>query len=286
MSFLLCGQTDSGKSTIAGHLLYKVGFFPEPENTGKSRWSSLLDICEDEKEFGKTKTHEYSDYEFTYNDKKFTLIDTPGHLIYIREMIAALYSRPIDLIVLVISSIKDEFDSSFEKGTVKEDLLLARSVGCDNLLVCWNKTDVEKATVEMKECVEKWCKKLRYKNIHHLDVSGYNGDNLLNILDYIEERKMSEVELKSSTSDKIDIKCAFYLPLGTVVSAGFICILHHISGEYEIEITKLMGKRMIIGSGDCLDVKVKLNKKLNFTQGDKIILRKDKNTIGYGKINL
>lgn len=285
MSFLLCGQTDAGKSTIAGHLLCKVGLFEEPRDSGRSKWSSLLDIYEDEKEFGKTKTHEYSDYDFNYNDRNYTLIDTPGHLIYIREMISALFSKPIDLIVLVISSLEEEFNTSFIKGTVKEDLLLARSVGCDKLLICWNKCDLNKCSVEMKESLENWCKKLRYKRIDHLDVSGYHGDNILNILDYVDERKVVDVSLDEFVEDKLKLNCALYLPGGVVLSSGFICIMHHINGEYEIEVKNITSKKkIIIGSGEVCEMVVKTDRKLKFSKGDKIILRKDKNTIGYGKI--
>ncbi len=72
-------------------------------------------------------------------------------------MISAVHSIPIDLIIL-ISSIKDEYEISFDKGTVKEDILLTRSVGCDRLLVLWNKCDIVKAITEMKEVLYKWCK--------------------------------------------------------------------------------------------------------------------------------
>lgn len=289
MSFLLLGQTDSGKSTIAGHLLYKCGYFREvDENKGKSRWSALLDTCEEEQEHGKTKTHEFSFYDFSFENKDYTLIDTPGHLLYIRTLIEGLFSRKIDVVCLVISSVKDEFDLSFQRGTVKEDLLLARSVGCCNLAVLWNKRDIETKIIDMQNELEDYIKKLRYKNIQHYDISGFNGDGITDFLSFVDENKTSITYEQKSIQEKsqnVNIQCAFYIPKmsGIVITKGFFCVLHHISGEYECEIVK-MDKKIVISDSVC-KVSLKLNKNITFTKGDKVIFRKDTYTIGYGMIN-
>jgi len=304
MSFLLLGQTDAGKSTIAGHVLYKCGFFREVDETkGKSKWSYLLDTCEEERESGKTKTHEFSFYDFTFNDKNFTLIDTPGHLLYIRTLIEALFSRKINTICLVISSIKDEFNLSFERGTVKEDLLLARSVGCSNLVVLWNKTDIENRDEEMEKSLNLYIKKLRFKNFKHYNVSGLKGENITQFLHFVkecEECEQSErcedwkenkgnekaiiVREEQFSKSIISLDTAFYIPKNSniVISKGFLGILHHKSGEFEFEIKK-MNKKLLIGDG-LLKIDISLNKKINYKKGDKIIFRKDTYTIGYGCI--
>ena len=293
MAFLLLGQTDAGKSTVAGHLLYKVGFFNKlNDSLGKTKYSSLLDIFEEEQEQGKTKTHEFSHHKFQYDNKEYTLIDTPGHLIYIRALIEGLYSTKINLIVLVISSIADEFTSSFERGTVKEDLLLARSIGCSNLLVLWNKIDLIETHTHSKDnqnLLDAYVKKLRYKRINHLDVSGWTGENLLNMLSYIESNNIISDEEKKDEGNGVELKltCAFYLPENEklVITRGFICILHHKSGEYEMEIKRINGKtKIIITDMQCI-IDVKLNKPMIYSMQDKIIMRKNKYTIGYGFIS-
>lgn len=82
-TFTLIGHVDFGKSTLAGHLLYKCGVFTDEDvqeikrKTKKDKWSYLLDIDSTERERG--KTHEMSKNEFCYNGNKFCLIDTPGH---------------------------------------------------------------------------------------------------------------------------------------------------------------------------------------------------------------
>jgi sulfate adenylyltransferase subunit 1 (EFTu-like GTPase family) len=306
MSFLLLGQTDAGKSTIAGHLLHLVGVFEKVNHElGKHKYSILLDTCEEEQESGKTKTHDYSYYDFEYapansSTKNYTLIDTPGHLLYIRTLINGLYnpkgtSGKIDLIVLVISSISDEFESSFNRGTVKEDLLLARSVGCSNLLVAWNKTDIVEHSKEHEKQIHDWAKKLHYKTINHLNVSGMTGQNLLEILKYIPRpinEIISEEKKLEITSDKIRAKVAIYLPSeeNMIISAGFICILHHKSGEYEVEICKMISTqkniKFIRDSGTtCTLFCICKGKNIIYSDGDKIILRKNKFTIGYGILN-
>lgn len=287
MSFLLLGQTDAGKSTIAGHLLYKCGFFRTVDDSkGKSKWSILLDTSEDEQESGKTKTHEFSFYDFVYRDKNYTLVDTPGHLLYIRTLIEGLYSRKIDVICLVISSVQDEFNLSFERGTVKEDLLLARSVGCPNLAVLWNKTDIQLRTIEMEKELEEYIKKLKYKNVSHFNVSGLTGNGLTDFLEFIETNKTEEkVENgPENNNDKVEIQCCFHIPKqqNIVLTKGFFCVLHHLKGERECEIIKI-DKQIVIS--DCIcKISVKLNKKLSYKKGDKIIFRKNTFTIGYGNI--
>jgi translation elongation factor EF-Tu-like GTPase len=286
MSFLLLGQTDSGKSTIAGNLLYQAGYFSKVnEELKKIKWSSLLDI-EEEIRYGKTKTHEYSYYDFQYKEKNYKLIDTPGHLIYIRSLIEGLFSHEIDLIVLVISSIQNEFKESFTNGTVKEDLLLSRSVGCKNLLVCWNKSDIEIKNENMMKELESYIKKLRFKNVNHIDVSGFFGTNVLSILNFIPEKQNDEEKkFQDKILKKIKTKLCIILPennLCYIFSKGFSFVLHHNSGEYEAEVIN-MNKHFISSNGEC-NACIKLNKEISCKNNDKIILRKHCFTIGYGLI--
>lgn len=292
MTFLLCGQTDSGKSTIAGNLLYQVGYFSDnvykkytdniEVSDKKSKWSILMDLFDGEILSNKTKTEEFTLCPFTYKNREVVLIDTPGHQLYIRSLISGLYSTKIDLICIVLSSIPSEFIDGFGKGTTKEDLLLARSVGCSNLLIVWNKTDVIKPTIEQESSVQEYVKKLRFKKISTIYVSGYTGENVLNILDYLPETREVEEEKKESiNSKKLTIKVCMHT--SALVSAGYVCVLHHISGEYSLHISKLKGVTFVKGN-DPVTAKIVLDKNLIGYKGDRIILRKDKDTIGYGYI--
>lgn len=143
---LFCGQTDAGKSTVLGHILYDHGYFEIregfDESTDKSKYSRLLDTETDVIMVGKSKTTEFADFEMNRNGVSWSLVDTPGHQIYIRQLVERLFEFPVDVVCLIISSVPKEFDESINKGTVKEDLLLARSSGCSKLMIVRNKTDL------------------------------------------------------------------------------------------------------------------------------------------------
>ena len=97
--FCLVGHVDSGKSTLAGHILALA----QPDSReieklpcgtdGVPKWGSLLDIYEEERE--RSKTHEFSYVDFQYNGRDYTLIDTPGHKGFIREAIAGIATNPV-----------------------------------------------------------------------------------------------------------------------------------------------------------------------------------------------
>lgn len=296
MSFLLCGQTDSGKSTIAGRLLYENNFFDHDssyrqyienieENQSKSKFSILMDLIDGELLNNKTKTTDFNVCRF-FNQKRscdYTLIDTPGHQLYIRALISGLYHTEINLICIVLSSLSDEFKTSFDRGTVKEDLLLARSVGCKNVLIVWNKIDLAQPTVEMEEAIGDYCKKLRFSTINSVFVSGYCGTNLDSILDYVPlETKVIE-DLETKDSDKPELTVCFHNIEGELISRGYRCILHHISGEYECEITKI-NKHVFIKDSNPKEISVKLNRKCPLSKKDRILLRTGSKTLGFGLV--
>lgn len=305
MSFLLCGQTDSGKSTCAGHLLYQVGFFNslsdgdtkdfrkyiediETQSTTKSKFSILMDLMDGEITTNKTKTQEFNMIEFNHNNKQYTIIDTPGHKLYIRELIAGLFKVHLDIVVVVISTIEKEFIDSFEKGTIKEDLLLCRSSNCKNLLVLWNKSDLATLSTTNKDRFLHYCKKLQFKNIEQLNVSGYTGDHLMDILPIVDKYRQPEKEKKEIThieQKTIYIEGIFYPSSTTIITAGYMCILHNESGEYEINIDAIK-KTHIVKHGVPILFKVStLNNSNIYTYiGERTIFRNSDTTLGFGVV--
>lgn len=302
MSFLLCGQTDSGKSTIAGSLLYKVGYFENlndddekyyrkylsdiEESKVKSKFSILLDLIDGEITTNKTKTQDFNIINFKYDNKNYTLIDTPGHKLYIRSLVEGLFKLHLDLVVIVLSNIDSEFTESFEKGTVKEDLLLCRSTNCKNLLVLWNKCDLASISNLNREIFVDYCTKLKFKNIEHLSVSGFTGDNLLRILTTVDKyRSVDETIITENIYYSHIIIDCFIFNDNVLITKGFACILHNQSGEFEITVDNIKDSRILktnvlnkikVSSSKALSIKTKI--------GDRVIFRSHSTTLGFGVV--
>ena len=143
------GHVDTGKSTLLGHILYKNGYITEheldkihtqaiKEKMGRWKWARILDIYEEEMTRG--KTHEYVEIEINLNGEKVSLIDTPGHQSFVREMINGI-SCQVKSAIVMVSMIDNEFEASFNNGMLKEHILLSRCAGINNYIIVANKMD-------------------------------------------------------------------------------------------------------------------------------------------------
>jgi translation elongation factor EF-1alpha len=65
--------------------------------------------------------------QFETKSKKFTILDAPGHMDFIPNMISG--AAQADCGILVIDSYTQAFETGFETGTTKEHAILARSLG-------------------------------------------------------------------------------------------------------------------------------------------------------------
>lgn len=256
---LICGQTDAGKSTILGNLIYKYGFFDEISNKSEIRtllknldssasndkYSKLMDYFIngiEEEGKNKTKTKECNGCLVTCNDQQYMLVDTPGHMIYIRAMIEGLFSYNVHIVTLVISAMPDEFNMSFSKGTVKQDLKLARATGCTNLLLLFNKCDCPEASEayakgNIVSIIEKYAKRLRFDTVKCLDVSGLTSLNIENIITTLDtfpnNDKVVDVVNNTISNNKILFNATIFPPdeadeviVNELISPGFSLIVH------------------------------------------------------------
>lgn len=308
-SFLLSGQTDSGKSTIAGHLLCLVGYFEHQVAThdlpmyrkhlstletsrSKSKYSLLMDMIDGEVLTEKTKTQEFALIPFEWQDEKYTLIDTPGHFSLIRRMIAGLFELPtVPTFVLVLSSVDHEFQEAWAKGTSKENVLLGRSAGCAHLIVAWNKSDVRvTTTADLRAQVDQYVKPLRFKTVTHICVSGYQGEGLLSLLELVKQQPAPPVPRDISdnmtTSSLWLIQASFLVEHhpDLLVTPGFACVCHHQTGEYTMEIVKTSTQTRSVRLVNSSPVKcvVVLSPELSGHPGDRLIFRTALATVGFG----
>uniref|UniRef100_A0A7C2BKS6 Elongation factor 1-alpha n=1 Tax=Thermosphaera aggregans TaxID=54254 RepID=A0A7C2BKS6_9CREN len=195
LNLVIIGHVDHGKSTMVGHILYRLGYFDqktiqmiqeEAKKLGKEsfKFAWLLDRMKEERERGVTISLSYMKFE----TKKyfFTIIDAPGHRDFVKNMITG--ASQADAAILVVSARKGEFEAGMSpEGQTREHALLARTMGINQLIVAINKMDAaeppysEKRYQEVKEVLGKFLKSLGYniEKIPFIPVSAWTGENLI-----------------------------------------------------------------------------------------------------------
>lgn len=146
---IFIGHVDSGKSTISGNILYLSGkvsdlemrkLKEEASNKDRESWyvAYIMDTDKDEREKGKTV--DVGRACFSTKNKRFTVLDCPGHRNYVQNMISG--AAQADVACLIVSAKPGEFEAGFEKdGQTREHAMLAKSLGAKHLVVCINKMD-------------------------------------------------------------------------------------------------------------------------------------------------
>lgn len=195
LNLVVIGHVDHGKSTLVGHILYRLGFvdpkkMAELEEEAKKRgkesfkYAWLLDKLKEERERGVTIDLAFMKFE----TKKyyFTIIDAPGHRDFVKNMITG--ASQADAALLVVSARKGEFEAGMSpEGQTREHLILAKTMGIDQLIVAVNKMDVseppwsEQRYKQIVNVLSKFMKGLGYDptKIPFVPVSAWTGDNLI-----------------------------------------------------------------------------------------------------------
>ncbi|XP_046855668.1 eukaryotic peptide chain release factor GTP-binding subunit ERF3A-like isoform X2 [Xenia sp. Carnegie-2017] len=200
INIVFIGHVDAGKSTIGGQVLYLTGqvdkrtlekYEREAKEKNRETWylSWALDTNQEERDKGKTV--EVGRAQFETENKKFTLLDAPGHKSFVPNMIGG--AAQADLGVLVISARKGEFETGFERGgQTREHAMLAKTAGVKHLVILINKMDdptVEWEKSRYDECKEKlvpFLKKVGFNpktDVHFMPCSGLTGANIKQPLD-------------------------------------------------------------------------------------------------------
>ena len=185
-------QVDNGKSTIGGHLMVQLGSVSERQleklqtsarEAGREghRFAWALDKRPQERERGITVDMKVACFRTPRYE--VSLIDTPGHEDFLKNMIAG--TSQADAALLVVSADAAELEAGLsEHGLTREHALLAYTVGIKQLIVVVNKMDLcgyaEEAFKAAVEKVSAMLKKIGYppKAVAFVPVSGYEGDNL------------------------------------------------------------------------------------------------------------
>lgn len=150
INVVIIGHVDSGKSTLTGHILYKLGYVSKQslrkneklsETNGKAgfHFAYIMDETEEERQRG--VTIEVTTRFFSTQNRDFTILDAPGHRDYIANMICGAANANAAILVI------DAVSSAFERGwdgyhaTTKEHAILARSQGVSQIIVAINKME-------------------------------------------------------------------------------------------------------------------------------------------------
>eukprot|EP00033_Pygsuia_biforma_P000389 GCRY01000466.1.p1 GENE.GCRY01000466.1~~GCRY01000466.1.p1 ORF type:complete len:541 (+),score=145.19 GCRY01000466.1:150-1772(+) len=195
VNIVFMGHVDAGKSTLSGHIMYLTGMVDdrtlekyerEAKEKNRESWKFAwaLDTTADER--AKGKTEECGRGYFETENKRFTILDAPGHKGFIPYMIGG--ASQADVGVLVISARKGEFETGFMGGgQTREHAVLARTSGVRHLFVLVNKMDdptVEWDKARYDEILKElfpFLKSVGFnpkKDVVTLPVSGLSGANL------------------------------------------------------------------------------------------------------------
>ncbi|WP_198968512.1 translation elongation factor EF-1 subunit alpha [Saccharolobus islandicus] len=250
LNLIVIGHIDHGKSTLVGRLLMDRGFIDEKtvkeaeeaaKKLGKEseKFAFLLDRLKEERERGVTINLTFMRFE----TKKyfFTIIDAPGHRDFVKNMITG--ASQADAAILVVSAKKGEYEAGMSvEGQIREHIILAKTMGLDQLIVAVNKMDLteppydEKRYKEIVDQVSKFMRsygfntnKVRFvpvvapsgDNITHKseNMKWYNGPTLEEYLDQLElPPKPVDKPLRIPIQDVYSISGVGTVPVGRVES--------------------------------------------------------------------
>ena len=181
----IIGHVDHGKSTLVGRLLYETGSVPEhvieqhkeeAEEKGKGgfEFAYVMDNLAEERERG--VTIDIAHQEFETDQFNFTIVDTPGHRDFVKNMITG--ASQADNAVLVVAA-----DDGVAPQT-QEHVFLARTLGIDDLIVGINKMDlVDYAEDDYNQVVNEVQQLLQQVQFNadgatFIPISAFEGDNI------------------------------------------------------------------------------------------------------------
>ena len=192
INLVVIGHIDAGKSSAAGHLIYKLGGVDEEtvkrhENAaiqqGKQtfKYAWILDKLSAERDRG--VTIDTSSFRFETGKFVYTLIDAPGHRDFLKNMIKG--TAQADVALLVVSAAKGGFEAGFsEYGQTREHAVLAYAMGVKQIICAVTKMDdstVNYSEDRFKQICEEttnYLKRIGLTKVTFVPISGWTGENL------------------------------------------------------------------------------------------------------------
>jgi len=187
INIMTCGSVDDGKSTLLGRLIFETNNLPKDQSDYLIRlnqkyskkdveidYSLLLDGLIDEKEQGITIDIAFK--YFVLGSTNFTLIDSPGHKEYTKNMAnAATFA---DVALLLIDASK-----GVTQQTKKHIEIVNMFPNIKNKIICINKMDKLKYSkssyFKIKKDIESYVNSNQLLIDEILPISAVKGDNVI-----------------------------------------------------------------------------------------------------------
>lgn len=181
MNIVIAGHVDHGKSTVIGRLLADTDSLPEGKlemvkrncelNSKPFEYAFLLDALKDEQSQG--ITIDSARVFFTTTKRNYIIIDTPGHIEFLKNMVTG--ASRAEAALLVIDAAQGVQENSCRHG------YMLSMLGIKQIVVLVNKMDLveyDKATFDA--IVAEYKKFLSDVNLggEFIPVSGMAGDNI------------------------------------------------------------------------------------------------------------
>jgi bifunctional enzyme CysN/CysC len=185
MNIVIVGHVDHGKSTIVGRLLTDTGSLPEGKleqvrmncerNSKPFEYAFLIDALKDEQSQG--ITIDSARVFFKTRNRKYTIIDAPGHIEFLKNMVTG--ASRAEAALLVIDAAEGVQENSRRHGTMLSML------GIQQVVVLINKMDLVGYRKKVYDGIVKeysrFLQELRIQPLSYIPVSGREGDTIVTI---------------------------------------------------------------------------------------------------------
>ena len=184
LKIVIVGHVDHGKSTLVGRLIHDTGSLPEGkveeirdmcDHRGMPfEWAFLMDALKSERDQG--ITIDTSQIWFSTDNRKYVLIDAPGHKEFLKNMVSG--AAQAEAALLVIDAEEGVREQSRRHG------YLLHLLGVRQMAVAVNKMDLVKYSKERFDEIEAeiyaYLDEIGIAPTHVIPVSSREGDLIVN----------------------------------------------------------------------------------------------------------